>query len=188
MRAEVLQRVDKTLQVVLYEEDDDSGDASTSVNARMVEAGLATVDKRRERFLQPLVRHSGAEAHRWCVQHVIHIPSHVSVGRVGGAHASCRRSTRRRRWPRSPEYASVCAPPSFGLREATDLSRARCLAESCTVQHVGVRRHHPRRRPRVWPWPPRRRRCARQEVGHPAAHRTCKACPKHSDPHTDICG
>jgi len=67
MRAEVLQRVDKTLQVVLYEEDDESSDASTSINARMVEAGLATVDKCRERFLQPLVRHSWTMAHGRCV-------------------------------------------------------------------------------------------------------------------------
>ena len=60
MRAEIVQRVDKALHVVLFEEDEDdegaTSEPSTSINARLVEAGLAVVEKRRERFLQPLVR------------------------------------------------------------------------------------------------------------------------------------
>ena len=61
MRAEVVQRVDKVLHVILHEQDDDDTnagalDVGTSVNARIVEAGLATVERRRERFLQSLVR------------------------------------------------------------------------------------------------------------------------------------
>jgi hypothetical protein len=66
VRAHVLQRVEKALHVVLYEAaaDGDDGDTGASadegvlpasLNVRLVEAGLATVDKRRERFLQPLV-------------------------------------------------------------------------------------------------------------------------------------
>ena len=69
MRAEVVQRVDKVLHVILHEQDDDDTnggalEVGTSVNARIVEAGLATVERRRERFLQSLVRFEKDEVGR----------------------------------------------------------------------------------------------------------------------------
>ena len=57
VRAKVMQRVERALHVVLYDTEDDSVDDQTvSINERIVAGGLAIVDKRRERFLQPLAR------------------------------------------------------------------------------------------------------------------------------------